>query len=73
MRVTPTSLDFTSLRLTDGSNDYTSGTFSFVSAGSSTQVGMIRYTHGSAALTQFRPMNLQSNGSSSYIAFSSEL
>jgi hypothetical protein len=73
MRTVPASLEYSALRITDGSNDYTTGTFAYISTGSSTQAGCIRYTHGSAALTQFRPMNLQSNSSSSYIGFSAEL
>jgi hypothetical protein len=74
MRVRPTSLDAGSLSTTDGTTNYTSGTYALIGSRSGTYFATVRYTHGSAALTQYRPYQIIANSSATaFIGFSAEL
>lgn len=74
MRVIPTVLETSTIRLLDGSNAFSTGTWTINSSDSSYTYPIIRYTHGSAALTQFRPYFIAANSSTSaYIALGAEL
>lgn len=73
MRIYPTALESSTIAVTDSVTQYTSGTFSLTSDGTSS-APTIGYSHGSGALTQFRPYFIQAAGSTAaYIAFSAEL
>ncbi len=73
MRIYPTALESATIAVTDSVTQYTSGTFSLTSDGTSS-APTIGYSHGSGALTQFRPYFIQAAGSTAaYIAFSAEL
>ena len=74
MRVIPTVLETSTIRLLDGSNAFSTGTWTLNTSDSSTTYPIIRYTHGSAALTQFRPYFIAANGSSAaYLGLGAEL
>ena len=74
MRVVPTVLETSTIRLLDGSNAFSTGTWTLNSSDSSTTYPIIRYTHGSAALTQFRPYFIAANGNSAaYLGLGAEL
>ena len=74
MRIAPTSIEYSNIAVTDNNSLYSTGTFVLQSAGTSTSAATIRYTHGTAALTQFRPYFAASNNSTSgYLAFNAEL
>ena len=74
MRVRPTSLDTSTLSTYDGVNTYNGGTYALVTGRSSTYLGTVRYTHGSAALTQYRPYQIAAaSDPNAYIGFSAEL
>ena len=74
MRVRPTSLDAGSLSTYDGTTNHTSGTYALIGSRSGTYFATVRYTHGSAALTQYRPYQIIANSSASaFIGFSAEL
>jgi hypothetical protein len=74
MRVRPTSLDYSTLATYDGTTNYTSGTYALIGGRSGTQFATIRYTHGSAALTQYRPYQIIANSNAAaYIGLSAEL
>jgi hypothetical protein len=74
MRVKPSALDYGgALAVSDGVNLYGTGTF-VLSANSTTENAQIEYTHGSAALTQFRYYGLQDNNNGgTYVGLSAEL
>ena len=70
MRVAPTSIDFSSLRVTDGyaaANSVSNVTID----GNSANIVNVDIT--SSSLTTGRPVTLQSNGTSGYLGFSAEL
>ena len=74
MRVVPTVLETSTIRLLDGSNAFSTGTWTLNSSDSSTTYPIVRYTHGSAALTQFRPYFIAANGNSAaYLGLGAEL
>ena len=75
MRVAPTSMDLSTISVEDYSGTtQNSGTFTLESGGQQKNMAWIRYTHGSAVFTQYRPAFLSVVGSSSaYIGFSAEL
>jgi len=75
MRTTPSStIEVSNLACSDNTTNYSSGTFTFVSVTSGPSVVGLRYTHGSAALTQYRPYYLCNNSSASgYLGLSAEL
>ena len=74
MRVKPSSMDKgASLAVSDGANLFSTGSF-VLSTNSTTQSAQVEYTHGSAALTQFRYYGLQDeNTGATYLGFSAEL
>jgi hypothetical protein len=73
MRVAPTSLDFSTIGVTDEVNFYSGGTITLDSQKSTGMIG-IKYIHTSAALIQFRPYAIGANNSTSaYIALEAEL
>jgi hypothetical protein len=70
MRARPTSLDFTSLQISDGVTNYA---VTSLTSGLGTQSQQYLDAGVASGLTQFRPMYLQQNGSTGYVAFSAEL
>jgi len=73
MRVAPTAIDTSTILLTDGVTSYSSGTFTLSTYGSKNNLAA-KYTHGSAALTAFRPYVVTANNSTNaYMGFSAEL
>jgi len=73
MRVNPTSLEYANVLMSDGVTGYSTGTWSLSSFGSD-QMLAVKYQHGSALLTAFRPYVVTSNNSTSgYLAFNAEL
>jgi hypothetical protein len=74
MRIRPTSLDYSLILTYDGTSTYSSGTFALITGRSGVNTATVRYTHGSAALTQYRPYQIAANSNSNaYIGFSAEL
>jgi len=74
MRVAPSAIETGNIGLQDGVNIYSSGTWTIDTANSTTQRGYVTYTHGSAALTQFRPYTVcGNNNTAAYLGFSAEL
>ncbi len=74
MRVRPTSLDTSLLVTYDGTTSYSGGTFALITGRSGFNTATVRYTHGSAALTQYRPYQITAaSNATAYIGFSSEL
>lgn len=73
MRTIPTALEYSNPLITDGTANYTGGTLALAYANPET-IG-IDYTHGSAALTVYRPYFLFTNGASAsaYIGATAEL
>jgi hypothetical protein len=70
MRVAPTALDFSSLRVTDGYVAANNVSNVIISGNSATIVNL---DITSSSLTIGRPVTLQSNGTSGYLGFSAEL
>ena len=74
MRVRPTSMDQSFLSNYDGTTNYATGTFAQINSRSGTMTATVRYTHGSAALTQYRPYQIIAfSSATAYIGFSAEL
>jgi hypothetical protein len=73
MRITPSAIGYSNLEISDYSTGYSSGTFTLDTALSSNSVASINYTHGSAALTQFRMMFLKTTASNGYLSVNAEL
>jgi len=74
MRIRPTSLDYSLILTYDGTATYSSGTFALITGRSGVNTATVRYTHGSAALTQYRPYQIAANSNANaYIGFSAEL
>jgi len=73
MRVAPTAIEYgNALSVTDNINNYSTGTFTLQSA--NPEMANVRYTHGSAALTQFRSYLLQANNNAAaYLGVIAEL
>jgi hypothetical protein len=72
--LTSSTIDIGNLCISDGVTALTGGTFTSSSILSSQNIGFVIYTHGSAALTQFRPYRIENNSNSAgYIGFSAEL
>jgi hypothetical protein len=69
MRTAPSSVDYSSIYLSDGVNAFTS--LSSVTSGANTDNGLLNIT--TSGLTQYRSYNLQSLTSSGYVGFSAEL
>ena len=73
MRVTPTSIDFSTVRASDGVTGSGNGTLTLNTNGTYPSVGAITLT-GVTGLTQYRPYFLQQSGSAAaYLGFSAEL
>ena len=74
MRTYPTTLDTSSIALQDTITVYSTGTWTINTALYSTQIPSVRYTHGSAVLTQYRPYYISANNNSSaYLGLGAEL
>jgi hypothetical protein len=74
MRTTITSVDSASLAVSDGSVGFNGGTITLPSGQQGTNFACVRYTHTSAALTQYRPYRLEAqNSTSAFLGFSAEL
>jgi hypothetical protein len=72
MRVVPSTLTYSSARVTDDTANYDGGTL-IITNQSSPDVLSLRYTHGSAVFTQYRFYYTGSTGSGGYIGVSAEL
>jgi len=73
MRVTPTLMDFSTIRASDGVTGSGGGTLTINAGGTFPAVGAITLS-GVTGLTQYRPYFLQQNSSSTgYVGFSAEL
>jgi hypothetical protein len=73
MRVTPTSMDFSTIRASDGVTGSGAGTLTINGSGTFPAIGATTLT-GVTGLTQYRPYLLQQAGSSlAYVGFSAEL
>jgi hypothetical protein len=72
MRTTPTAIDYANIWLTDDVATFSTGTFTNGTGYNNTQ-GVVRYVHGTAALTQYRPYFLQISTSGGYLGFTAEL
>jgi hypothetical protein len=74
MRTYPSVLDYSTIGIQDGATIYSTGTWAISGSYYSTTLPVVRYTHGSAALTTFRGYQIIANNSSSgYIGLSAEL
>jgi hypothetical protein len=75
MRTIPTSVDSASVAANDNVNSpFTGGTITITGSSNTTNTLAIRYTHGSAALTQYRSYALIANNTTAaYLGFSAEL
>ena len=74
MRTYPSVLDYSTIAIQDGATIYSTGTWGLSASYFSTFLPVVRYTHGSAALTQYRGYQIIANNSSSgYIGLSAEL
>jgi hypothetical protein len=74
MRVKPTSLDVSTMGVSDFNLTYSGGTFSLGALGSGGDYTTILYTHTAATMVQYRPAYLIANSSTSaYFGLSSEL
>lgn len=73
LRVAPTAIDYASLSIDDGVTAYTTGTWTTSASTYSANAIQVRYTHGTAALTQFRPYRIGVSASTGYVGFSAEL
>jgi hypothetical protein len=74
MRIYPSAIEYNAnLAISDSQTRYKSGTF--ILAGAGTRFApAIQYTHGSAALTQYRPYGLGAdNDATVYVGFSAEI
>jgi hypothetical protein len=71
MRTAPSAIEVSGVGASDEQTTYTTGTTTW--DGSDTQATYVRYTHGSAALTAYRPYKLYNTGANSYLAVSAEL
>jgi hypothetical protein len=68
------ALTYSNIQISDGITNYSGGTWTFSSSGSSAYGAALKYQHSSAALTQFRSyIATAANNSSGYIEFSAEL
>jgi hypothetical protein len=73
MRVAPSVLDRSGTQVSDYNTGFSSGTFAIYTNGTNSNIATISYTHGSAALTQFRPYTLCGNGATDFIGLGAEL
>ena len=74
MRTYPTTLDTSGICIQDGTNVFSTGTFTLNNLTYSPEIVCVRYTHGSAALTQYRPYFITANNNSAaYLGLGAEL
>jgi len=73
MRVSPTVFDRSGTQVADYNAGFTTGTFAIYTNGTNSNIATVSYTHGSAALTQYRPYTLSGNGTTDYVGFGAEL
>lgn len=74
LRATPSSVDFANIGINDNATLLSGGTFVLLTAYCTSNLAAVRYTHGSAALTQFRGYRIGDLGSANgYVGFSAEL
>jgi len=71
MRIVPTSLDYSNLRVIDQVAGYTGGTY-ILSSDISQTMGAT-YLSGTSGMTQYRPLYLTGTTAAGYIGFSAEL
>ena len=73
LRVGATALDYSGIALTDSVNIYSTGTWVLSTYQSKNNL-VVKYTHGSAVLTAYRPYYILANNNiNAYIGFSAEL
>jgi hypothetical protein len=77
MRVAQTSggaLTVSNIMITDGNNNFSTGTFSLATTAQSVWGAAVKYQHGTAALTQYRTYQVvANNNAAAFIEFSAEL
>jgi hypothetical protein len=73
MRIAPTVFDRSGTQIADYNAGYSSGTFAIYTSGTNADIATVSYTHGSAALTQYRPYTLSGNGTTDFVGFGAEL
>ena len=73
MRIAPTVFDRSGTQIADYNAGYSTGTFAIYTSGTNADIATVSYTHGSAALTQYRPYTLSGNGTTDYVGFGAEL
>jgi hypothetical protein len=73
MRIAPTVFDRSGTQVADYNAGYTTGTFAIYTSGTNADIATVSYTHGSAALTQYRPYTISGNGTTDYVGFGAEL
>ena len=74
MRTYPTTLETSNIALQDTVTLYSSGTWTINTSLYSNQIPSVRYTHGSSALTQYRPYYISANNNSAaYLGLGAEL
>ena len=74
MRIAPTSVEYSNIYATDSVAVLNTGTWTIGGSVQNNQLISVRYTHGSAALTQYRGYAIEANNNSAaYIGFSAEL
>lgn len=67
-------LETSNVQVSDGTSGYSSGTFALFTNSTTPDSLQIQYTHGTAVLTQFRPMRIENaNNAAGYVACSTEL
>jgi hypothetical protein len=77
MRVAQSSggaLTVSNIMITDGNNNFSTGTFSLATTAQSVWGAAVKYQHGTAALTQYRTYQIAANNNAAaFIEFSAEL
>jgi len=73
MRVNPTAIDYSGMAVSDLITDYNGGTFSISVQTSGKLQTLVVYSHGSAALTQYKFYFLKSLSTNDYLGLSAEL
>jgi hypothetical protein len=71
MRVVPTTLDYSNVRITDGVNNYTPSSVALWNIRTEDALGLL--ATGASGLTQYRPYILSATGSGGYVGLSAEL
>ena len=71
MRTTPTSVDYSNIRLTDGTTNFTITGLALWNIGTESAIGLLGT--GASGLTQFRPYAFNATASGGYVGISAEL